>query len=533
MTMHAAPTGTITIAKDVVGEEAPQEVFAFTSTVAGGEDFTLAHGGEEEFTVALDEEFEFTESDLSELDGWEFTGVTCDEDVYTVDGSTLTVTLTEQVTDVTCTFTNTYTAPEVVEEPLFVFSGVKYEVDQDGEVVGTLPDWEFTLYLLTEGTTEYATTVTNESGEYRFAVLASELEALDVNPETVDETNFEVRETLPEDWEEFDRTGTAWFCIEEDAGPRAFVEVRTDEPENIYTCNFYNRQTVEEDPVPRPEFPSQCLLPQNLIGNGDFEEPVVTNTSGYQFFSNPLGWIVTTVQDGLSASLEFHRNWSGNQAFSGEQYVELDANEAVQIAQTVAVEEGAEYELFWAFAPRQDRPADDNLLSVLLNGTEVATQGPVAGGSEALAVEDWATSSVTFTATGDTVEVAFAQAGTDNSYGTFLDNLILCKTAEAPGVEPDPDPTPTSSGARSGPVLRSQPVQQVAGETTTVEDVVEEEVEETDVPDGLVLGEQVSVVPVGGAATGAGGTAPAHNHTSAFNTLAVQWLLARVARVQR
>lgn len=178
--------------------------------------------------------------------------------------------------------------------------------------------------------------------------------------------------------------------------------------------------------------PEQCLA-GNLLDNGSFEAPVID--TGYTFISNPASWLVVMAATGDAADLEFQRDWQGNEAAAGAQYVELDGNESVTISQEAAgLEVEAEYTLFWDFAARQNTAAANNNLSVALDGATVATSGPAAG-SGVIARGDWLADSYTFTATTSTVDVSFTDIGTDDSFGTFLDDAVLCKTAPAPEPE--------------------------------------------------------------------------------------------------
>ena len=175
-------------------------------------------------------------------------------------------------------------------------------------------------------------------------------------------------------------------------------------------------------PTPVQEILSQCFDGVNLIENGSFETPEVTNSSNWQNFSSVDGWT-------LSAGLELQRGWQGNEAAHGEQYAELAAEKLVTISQNVTLEEGAEYTIFWKFAPRQTTSAGQNLLTVAVDGEVVATSGPQAG-TEALTAGDWIAEEVSFVATGTSVDVAFAGIGSNPSIGTFLDDVVVCKTAE-------------------------------------------------------------------------------------------------------
>lgn len=184
-----------------------------------------------------------------------------------------------------------------------------------------------------------------------------------------------------------------------------------------------------------PDNDNVCEIGDNLLVNGSFEDPVVTNQNLWDSFSSVLGWTITQLEDKDPSELELHRGWSSNEAADGMQYAELDGDDengsSVKITQNVLLEEGAEYELRWAFAPRQNTAASENQLIVRLDNAVVATEGPAAG-IGVLSQASWTLGSYQFVADETNTEVAFEDAGTpqNDEYGTFLDNAVLCKIAE-------------------------------------------------------------------------------------------------------
>lgn len=208
--------------------------------------------------------------------------------------------------------------------------------------------------------------------------------------------------------------------------------------ENVYVVAFEDRDIPDDDEDYNDlivklvvdgceDYPAgQC---QNLLINGSFEEPVVTHNALWDKFASVTGWVIENVTDDTLTTLELHRGWSGNAAAEGEQYAELDGDHSTRITQPVATIPGATYELSWAFAPRHNIAAEQNHLSVLVDGVEVATEGP-ATGAAGLAAGDWTHNSYSFVALDSTVDIAFADAGPSNTFGTFLDDAQLCLVAE-------------------------------------------------------------------------------------------------------
>jgi Domain of unknown function (DUF4114)/Protein of unknown function (DUF642) len=183
-----------------------------------------------------------------------------------------------------------------------------------------------------------------------------------------------------------------------------------------YRCEFYNEEVVA--PV--------C---KNLLTNGSFEEPTVTNNDLWQKFASVAGWVIEKVTDSTPTTLEVHRGWSGNDAAEGEQYVELDGDHSTKVLQNVPTIPGAVYELSWAFAPRHNISADQNQMSVAIDGVEVDTEGPATAGA-GLTSGDWTRSSYNFSATDTSIDISFADKGPSDSYGTYLDDAVLCLVRE-------------------------------------------------------------------------------------------------------
>jgi uncharacterized repeat protein (TIGR01451 family) len=198
--------------------------------------------------------------------------------------------------------------------------------------------------------------------------------------------------------------------------------VRGFEMDQEYYCVAFN--VLEET-----EEPEECLDEDNLIINHSFEEPEVTNNSLWQKMASVLGWVIEKVSDDSTTTLELHRGWSGNIAADGWQYAELDGDHSTRVHQDVTTEEGAEYKLFWSFAPRHNIGAEQNHLSVMVDGSQIATNGPATGNAP-LAQDDWTQSNYTFTADSTNTNIALEDIGPSDSYGTYVDNVRLCKIAD-------------------------------------------------------------------------------------------------------
>jgi hypothetical protein len=293
---------------------------------------------------------------------------------------------------------------------------------------------------------------------------------------------------------------------------------------NTYDCVAWNHIEESEEPAPK------CEVEVNLLTNGGFEAPVVTNAAGWDIFNlaaNPiLGWAaawINPVGAPATASIELHSTVNAWLHAEGTQHTELDSDwqgpagtsgeaASVAISQTVPTIAAQNYSLSWSFSPRPNTSAAENVLEVLVNNVLVATTS-AAGAANTV----WTPGNYAFVGTGAPVTVTFRDAGTNNSEGTLLDNVSLnCRPATNGGddgddgdgetITPDPQTTSRSGGGGGGGTRLNrdvEPTPTVAGisDMGTGGDFV--------TPTGLVLGDQVSAVPYGAPGTGHGGTSSA------------------------
>ena len=187
-----------------------------------------------------------------------------------------------------------------------------------------------------------------------------------------------------------------------------------------------------------------CDPDVELITNGSFETPVVTNPSGWDIFPVSLtSWITNWFSltpdiyneqtRPAEATLELQK--SGLFAGlipEGNQYSELDGDwggpngsgegepASVKISQDLLTAPGYQYLVTFNFSPRPDTLATNNILNFSWNN---ALQDSIsrAGGSSF----DWSSHSYLLAASGYNTRVEFADAGTADSLGTFLDNVSV------------------------------------------------------------------------------------------------------------
>ncbi len=189
---------------------------------------------------------------------------------------------------------------------------------------------------------------------------------------------------------------------------------------NVPDCTVTNRKIGDTPDV----YVSKCLAPNdNLLSNASFEDPVAdANTVGggmWEIFASIPGWAATN-------GIEIWNNMFQGPS-DGEQNAELDPNQSTKITQDVVTVPGTVYELRFDFAGREGRDATENHVIAGVNGLTLI--------DEATADTDWVTYGQTFTATTSTTTVSFEDAGISNSFGTLIDNAVLC-VVEEPITEP-------------------------------------------------------------------------------------------------
>lgn len=195
------------------------------------------------------------------------------------------------------------------------------------------------------------------------------------------------------------------------------------------------------------------LTNENVLFDGSFETPEVTNGAQWDIFPSPVGgWQVAWRSDipatfgpqnrPAIANLEFHEGVLGA-ADQGDQYVELDTDWAgpngsgdgepasVTIYQDIATTPGATYQWSYAFSPRPNTPGSDNRVEMRWGGVVEDDTGNVAGGGAI----SWSTRTGSVVATTTTTRIAFTDLGTANSLGSFVDDFSLVKISCVPLVD--------------------------------------------------------------------------------------------------
>lgn len=165
---------------------------------------------------------------------------------------------------------------------------------------------------------------------------------------------------------------------------------------------------------------------QNLVINGSFEEPALANGQWrvYPHDGPIVGWNVAWGQ-----GYEIQHNAAGT-AFHGNQLAELDThydNPSSGIFQEISTTPGVFYLLRFAFSPRPHTPLADNRLEVMWNGSILDT---LSADGSSLSDTLWSTHSYqVLGGAGATTRLQFADRGTPNTLGTYLDDVSVTRAA--------------------------------------------------------------------------------------------------------
>ncbi len=162
----------------------------------------------------------------------------------------------------------------------------------------------------------------------------------------------------------------------------------------------------------------------NLVTNGSFEDPIVTNISNWNHYDSIPGW---SLSQGSKIEVQRSVNGVGSPA-DGFQHVELDSNTSSSIFQDLVTQMGQSYLLKFAFSPRPGINAQNNNLGVKWDGALIDQL--TADGTE-LTDSAWTYFTYTLTARKNRTRLEFVDLGYSNAYGTYLDDVSVQAVPES------------------------------------------------------------------------------------------------------
>ncbi len=393
------PNGSITIIKNVVGDDFSDTLFDFTFD--GSTNFQLSENSPEPFFVdGLGEGIYNVSETVPE--GWDLTTINCgvgQNNTGAVDGVNVVLEAGE---DVTCTFNNT----PPTTGALTITKDAQPDSDQVFEFTGSIG----ILELVDDGI---------DNG--LFNSQQYEIEA----------GNQVVYETAVDGWDltGVTCTGTDTYSADLETGQ---LSVTIPAGGNV-NCTFVN--------VQEPPSGDLCEMnPDSILVNGCFEEPVVSG-GNWNIYDNVPGWDIAWLDNepcpvtNIDPSLELQTEATLGDVdvINGDQYAELDTDcdgpssdsnperTTVEISQTLTTIPGHRYEVSFYFNARPSHISQN--LRVTIDGVEKFSEA---------APSDWSLRTFEFVATSTETVIAFADTGDPNSYGVLIDCINVLDLGEEP-----------------------------------------------------------------------------------------------------
>lgn len=409
----AQDTGTIVIVKNTVGGNG---TFNFTSQTLGAFQLTTTNGtASQTFSNKNVGPYDVSETIPA---GWDLTSATC-SDQSPINGVSLQANET-----VTCTFTNTVEGGKT--GILRIIKNVIGKIVTDYSIFSFMVDGSRT-----------ATSFTAVSGQNDVVAAVGPHSVLE-SVATGYTTAYSPECTSAQIAEGQTTTCTitnTWIATCSDGiqnQNETAVDVGGPCPGPV-VCDDDSATNFGQEGRCTYNYPSECINPTNLLSNGSFEEPAISQSWERSLIT---GWSVTKVSDGSASPLG--EIWRGLVTPSHLlQNLELDGDYPTKITQTSATIPGATYELRFDFSARSGYGVADNSI--------ISATGGLPLTSVATANTNWTTYGATFVATTTATNISLADAGTANSYGTLLDNAVLCLVREPAPVDFCPNIEATQS----------------------------------------------------------------------------------------
>ena len=158
----------------------------------------------------------------------------------------------------------------------------------------------------------------------------------------------------------------------------------------------------------------------NLVENGSFENTAtVTDHNGqWQLFDTISNWTRSS-----NAKFEIQTNKLGIiPAQDGGQYIELDSTANYSISQSIATTAGKKYEVSFYYSARVVGNEATNKAEALWNGESLAVVNSSTKG--------WTKYSFTVEADSASSVLSFTGAGTSDSVGALIDNVVVTEVPE-------------------------------------------------------------------------------------------------------
>ena len=186
---------------------------------------------------------------------------------------------------------------------------------------------------------------------------------------------------------------------------------------------------------------SASFAATNLVQNGSFEDYVLSN-GHWTVLQSTSTWN----SSGNNQGFEIQRNAAGA-AQDGKILVELDSHNLhpthshpanyksnSDIWQMISTTAGNLYDISFWYSPRPGVAAASNGLKAFWGNTEIASLQPSGTGLHQTSWTNW---TGTFMATASNTKLRFAAFGTEDTLGTYLDNVSVTLHQVSPVPEPE------------------------------------------------------------------------------------------------
>ncbi len=204
-------------------------------------------------------------------------------------------------------------------------------------------------------------------------------------------------------------------------------------PQNVEQGSVCNATVINKLKVASP-----CGL--ELVANGGFELPEVTNGNGWEVFPSGtagMGWSADWVRPAgapADARMELHEGVNSWTSHDGNQHTELDADWAgpsggpdgedasLKLYQDLITKNGGVYNVSVWTSPRPGTGPSENVTEVRMGGIVLGTIIEDGTGNSNTV---WTEHTYTFTATSGVSRLSLTDLGTGNSLGAFIDDVSV------------------------------------------------------------------------------------------------------------
>ncbi len=162
-----------------------------------------------------------------------------------------------------------------------------------------------------------------------------------------------------------------------------------------------------------------------LIINGGFEAPLVTDSNNWQLFpsgTENLGWSADAAGTTTNGNLEIQAGVFGWNAHSGNQFAEVDSDKSMSYSQDLITVPGGIYTVTLWSSPRPGQSASENKTEVKAGATVLDI---ISEDGTSLSQTNWTEHTYTFTAATPITHFSLTDVGPSNGLGGLFDDVSV------------------------------------------------------------------------------------------------------------